>query len=270
MEAARALENNNIGAVIVQDQGRVVGITTDRDLAVRVVGGAMDARETKLGQVMTSPVITLSPRDQQRDAVRLMRERNVRRIPLVEDERLAGIVTLDDLLLDEAAPPEELSAVIAAQIGTGGPTAPSRMPSERRRAARAEATFGRMLNRLTAHGQFENTDDADVAIAVVLSSIVRRLTPDEANDLIAQLPSLMHAALWSLPAGPDKRITRELVEAELADTLSVDPARAAEILQAVGEILAQTVTPGQIQDVRGQLPQDMRSIFPEPAVAGAT
>ena len=61
LDAARAIENNNIGAVVVQDQGRVVGIVTDRDLAVRVVGRALDPRTTPLAGVMTTPVATLAP-----------------------------------------------------------------------------------------------------------------------------------------------------------------------------------------------------------------
>ena len=121
LEAARAIEHNNIGAVVVQDEGRVVGLVTDRDLAVRALGRGHDPRTTTLADVMTTPVLTLSPADGQSDAIRLMRERNIRRIPLVEAQRLVGIVTLDDLLLDEAAPLDELAAVVEAQIGEGGP-----------------------------------------------------------------------------------------------------------------------------------------------------
>src|SRR5690606_36883834 len=108
LDAARAIENNNIGAVVVQDKGSVVGIVTDRDLTVRVVGQGRDPKTTLLSEVMTTPVVTLSPSDSQSDAIRLMQERNVRRIPLVEGERLVGIVTLDDWLLDEAAPLDQL------------------------------------------------------------------------------------------------------------------------------------------------------------------
>lgn len=146
LDAARAIENNNIGAVVVQDKGRVTGIVTDRDLTVRVVGQGLDPQTTPLDQVMTTPVVALSPADSQSDAIRLMQERNVRRIPLVEGERLVGIVTLDDLLLDEAAPLDEVAAVVATQIGEGGPADTVRSPAMVRRAARAEATYRRLLN----------------------------------------------------------------------------------------------------------------------------
>src|SRR5690606_24200781 len=112
IEAARAIEKNNIGAVVVQDSGRVVGIVTDRDLAVRVLAKGLDPANTKLSEIMTSPVATLTPWDTHTDAIALMQKWNVRRIPLVENERLVGLVTLDDLLLDEAAPLEQLGAIV--------------------------------------------------------------------------------------------------------------------------------------------------------------
>jgi CBS domain-containing protein/uncharacterized protein (DUF2267 family) len=261
LDAGRAIENNNIGAVVVQDKGRVVGIVTDRDLAVRVVGYGLDPKTTLLNEVMTTPVATLSPADNQSDAIRLMQERNVRRIPLVEGERLVGIVTLDDLLLDEAAPLDQLAAIVETQIGEGGPAASLRSPAMQRRAARAEATLGRMLNQLRTDAGLETVEEAATALDVVLNSLVRRLTPGEAKDLIAQLPSLLQPKLSALPPGPDRLITRESIETELAQRLGVDPSRAAQLLAAVGATVAQSVSAGQIKDVQGQLPEELRGVF---------
>jgi CBS domain-containing protein/uncharacterized protein (DUF2267 family) len=261
LEAARALENNNIGAVVVQDQGRVVGIATDRDLAVRVVGCALDPRTTLLSAVMTTPVVTLTPADSQSDAARLMRQRNIRRIPLVEEERLVGIVTLDDLLLDEVAPPDQMAAVVQGQIGEGGPAASLRSPAAQRRAGRAQATYGRLLNQLRANADLETSEQAETALEIVLESLVRRLTPGGAENLIAQFPSLLQPTLRALLPGPDKLITRQTIETELSERLDVNPARAAQLLDIVGATVAQTVSPGQIQDVRDQLPEELRSVF---------
>jgi CBS domain-containing protein/uncharacterized protein (DUF2267 family) len=261
LEAARAIENNNIGAVVVQDRGAVVGIVTDRDLTVRVVGQGLDPKTTPLADVMTTPVLTLSPRDSQSDAIQLMQERNVRRIPLVEGKRFVGMVTLDDLLLDEAAPLDQLAAIVQAQIGEGGLPPSPRTPAMRRRAARAEATYGRLLNQLRADAALENAEDAETALDVVLKSVVRRLTPGEAKDLIAQLPSLLQPTLLALPPGPDKSITRSTIEAELVQRLGVDASRAVQILAAVGSTIAQSVSPGQMKDVQSQLPEDLRGIF---------
>ncbi len=261
LEAARAIESNEIGAVVVVKDGQVVGIVTDRDLAVRVVGRGLDPKTTPLSAVMTAGVATLSPMDAQRDAIRVMQERNVRRIPLVEGGRLVGIVTLDDLLLDEAAPLDELAAVVQAQIGAGGPAATARSPASVRRASRAEATYGRLLNQLRADAGLDTVEQAKTALEVVLQALVRRLTPDEAKDLIAQLPSLLHPALHALPPGPDKLITRDTIEAELARRLAVDRTHAARLLAAIGVTIAENVSRGQMDDVRGQLPEDLRGVF---------
>jgi uncharacterized protein (DUF2267 family)/predicted transcriptional regulator len=261
LQAARAIENNNIGAVVVQNKGRVVGLVTDRDLAVRVLGRGLDAEATTLGEVMTTPVVTLAPTDSQCEAIRLMQQRNIRRIPLVEEERAVGIVTLDDLLLDEAASLDQLAAVVEAQIGEGGPAASLRSPATRRSAARAQATYGRMLNQLQAEAHLETSDQAAMALEIVLGSIVQRLTPDEAKDLIAQLPSLLQPTLRALPPGPDKTITRQTMEDELSERLGTDQSHMWQILVAVGDVVAQTVSPGQIDDVHGQLPDGLRGIF---------
>ena len=201
-EAARAIEKNNIGAIVVRDAGRVVGILTDRDLAVRALAAGLDPADTPLSDVMTSPVATLSPSDSQTDAIALMQKWNVRRIPLVEGERLVGIVTLDDLLLDEAAPIEQLGAIVQSQIGEGGPF-DERSPQRLRSLARAEATLKRMLAKVRAAAGFDSDEIAEAALETVLTMLVRRLTPDEAKDLVAQLPSLAapDAASTSVGAG---------------------------------------------------------------------
>ena len=261
LDAARAIESNNIGAVVVQDRGRLVGIVTDRDLTIRVVGRGLDPKTTLIEDVMTMPVEALSPADRQTDAIRLMQERNIRRVPLVEGERIVGMVTLDDLLLDEAAPLDQLALIVAAQIGEGGPTPPVSTPGMERRSARAEATYRRLLNELREDVALETAAEAEIALDVVLNSLVRRLTPDEAKDLISQLPSLLQAKLYALPLGPDKLITREAIEEELAHRLYVGPARAAQILTGVAAVLAQNVSEGQIKDVQSQLPAELRSVF---------
>lgn len=261
-EAARAIENNNIGAVVVQDKGEVVGIVTDRDLAVRVVGRGLDPKTTPIADVMASPVVTLSTSDSQLDAVRLMHERNIRRIPLVDHGRLVGIVTLDDLLIDEAAPIDELASVVAAQIGEGGPTAPVRTRAAARSAGRAASTYGRLLGHVRAAAGLETVEQAETALEIVLAAVVQRLTPEEARDLIAQLPSVLQPSLKALPSGPDKRITMETIVREIVRRMDVDPERATEIVRGVGTTIGQLVSPGQIEDVRAQLPRTMRDVFP--------
>ena len=187
----------------------------------------------------------------------------------MEGKRFVGMVTLDDLLLDEAAPLDQLAAIVHAQIGEGGLPVSPRLPAMKRRAARAEATYGRLLNQLQENAALDSAEDAETALDVVLKSVVRRLTDGEAKDLIAQLPSLLQPTLQALPPGPDKLITRSTIEGELVQRLGVDPPRAAQILAAVGRTIAHTVSAGQIKDVQGQLPEDLRGIFSDVRPAAA-
>jgi CBS domain-containing protein/uncharacterized protein (DUF2267 family) len=269
-DAARAIEHNNIGAVVVQDQGSVVGIVTDRDLTIRVLGRGLDPHSTTVGEVMTKGVVSLAPTDTQASAINLMQKRNIRRIPLVEGNRFVGIVTLDDLLLDDAAPIDRLAAIVEAQIGEGGPAATERSPARRRSAVRAEATYRRVINQVRADTGLDAEGQAERALDVVLEALIRRLVPGEAEDLVAQLPSLLQPSLYALPLGPDKLITRETIELELSRELGVEPTHAAEILACIGALVAQSVSHGQMEDVRGQLPESMRAVFSRPTAAAAS
>lgn len=261
LEAARAIESNDIGAVVVQDQGRVIGIATDRDLTIRVVGQGLDPKTTPLSAVMTSPVATLTPKDNVIDAIGLMQQRGIRRVPLVEDGRPVGIVTLDDLLLDETAALDYVIGIIESQLGTGGPAPSPRLPAAQRGAARAQATYGRLRNQVRVDTKLETSERAETALKVVVESLVRRLTPGEAKDFIAQLPSLLQPGLRALPPGPDKLITREAIEAELIKRLGVNAQRAEQLLASVGATITRIVSPGQIDDMRGQLPPELRVIL---------
>jgi CBS domain-containing protein/uncharacterized protein (DUF2267 family) len=263
LEAARALDNNQVGAIVVQHEGRVAGIVTDRDLAVRVLGQGLDARNTTLAKVMTEGVVTLPPDASRTDALRLMQERRIRRIPLIAEGAVVGVVTLDDLLADEAASLEDFADVVREQVGDGGPMAPTRleMQAARRRASRLDASYRRFLNEFRTESTLPSVDQADTALLLVLSALVRRLTTDEAKDLIAQIPLRIGERLRALPPGPDKSITAKGIQAELADRLGVASARASEVLEAVVKTLDANVSAGQMQNVRDQLPKDLRTVF---------
>lgn len=261
-DAARAIEQNRIGAVVVQDRGRVIGILTDRDLAVRVLGHARDATATRIADVMTPDPVTLAPTDDISAAVLLMQEHNIRRIPLVDGERVVGMVTLDDLLLDEAAPMEALAAIVAAQIEEGGP-ASGGMPTlaQRRSLARTEATLARWINGVREETGLADAGQSRAALDIVLGSLVRRLLPQEARDLIAQLPSLLQPALRALPAGPDRTVGEDSIVAELGVRLDLGPGEAGKVLVTMAGIIAGSISEGQMEDVRGQLPAGLREMF---------
>jgi CBS domain-containing protein len=99
-DAARVMAQDDIGAVLVTEQGRVSGILTDRDIVVRGVAAGRDPGATRVTEVCTSNPVTLTVDQSVEDAIRLVREQDVRRIPVVQDGRPAGIVSIGDLAIE--------------------------------------------------------------------------------------------------------------------------------------------------------------------------
>lgn len=97
-EAAKAMRDLDIGDVVVlDDSGSVSGIVTDRDIAIRAVAERADISDMTVGEICSRDLQMLSPSDSVGDAVRLMTEKAIRRLPIVEDGRPVGIVSLGDL-----------------------------------------------------------------------------------------------------------------------------------------------------------------------------
>lgn len=96
--AARTLTHYNIGAVpVCGTDGRLCGMVTDRDMVIRCVAAGKDPEKTKVRDVMTGSVITAQPDMALQEAAAIMGNRQVRRLPVVENGRLCGIVSLGDL-----------------------------------------------------------------------------------------------------------------------------------------------------------------------------
>lgn len=261
-EAARAMRTNGIGCVVVCEGYEIVGMVTDRDIALRVAGAALDPRRTTLGEVMSRDVATLPPDADATDALRVMRERAIRRVPLVEDGRVVGMVTLDDLVFEMAAPLSEIAAVVKAQIVEPGPARTRRFDewdALERRYARAWATRTKMVAEVEEAADLGSRDQAGVALYIVLAAIAGRLAPAGAETLLAQLPALLRSRLVELPPGPDASITREGVERAVSRELDVRPARAAAIVDAVGRVLAARVP--ATDAIARRLPTDLASIL---------
>jgi CBS domain-containing protein len=99
-EAAREMRDGDVGSVVVIENGKVAGIITDRDIAVRVVAQGLDPDATRVGEAATMPPVTLTVDQSVDDAIRLVREQEIRRIVVVQDDRAAGIVSLGDLAIE--------------------------------------------------------------------------------------------------------------------------------------------------------------------------
>jgi CBS domain-containing protein len=112
-EAARAMRDQEIGDVIVIEHHQVCGIITDRDIAVRIVAEAKDPATTALADICSHSLLTVKSTDSVEHAVRLMRTHTVRRLPVVEEGKAVGIVSLGDLAV-ERDPDSVLGEISAA------------------------------------------------------------------------------------------------------------------------------------------------------------
>jgi CBS domain-containing protein len=114
-DLAATMAEENVGSVVITSDGTPVGIVTDRDLTVRVLGQGVDPTDRTAEDVMTSDLRTVEPDAGFYEATTLMADHGIRRLPVCEGDTLEGIITADDvteLLADEQ---RQLGDVIRAQ-----------------------------------------------------------------------------------------------------------------------------------------------------------
>jgi CBS domain-containing protein len=100
-DVADAMDEHSVGCVVVTDDAqRPLGIVTDRDLVRRVLAPGRDPEKTRARDVMSADVATASAEERLPRVIEIMRARGIRRLPLVEDGRVVGIVALDDIVAE--------------------------------------------------------------------------------------------------------------------------------------------------------------------------
>ncbi len=112
-DVARQMRDADVGAIVVEREGAIAGIVTDRDIVVRAIADGRDPASTQVGDVDSGSVVSVSPDQSLEDARRLMREHDVRRIVVEQGGRAVGILSLGDLAVDGDAD-AELTDISAA------------------------------------------------------------------------------------------------------------------------------------------------------------
>lgn len=112
-QAALTMRDKSIGDVIVEKDGKACGIVTDRDIAIRAIADGKDPAKTNLESICSRDMTFMSPDQSVEDAVRMMKEKSLRRLPIVENGRIVGIVSLGDLAV-ERDPNSALGRISAA------------------------------------------------------------------------------------------------------------------------------------------------------------
>lgn len=99
-EALETMALHDIGALLVMEDGQIVGIVTERDYARKGALMGRDSRETPVRELMTSPVMYVSPQESNENCMALMTEHRLRHLPVLDDGRLVGVLSMRDLVRD--------------------------------------------------------------------------------------------------------------------------------------------------------------------------
>ncbi|MCK4313757.1 CBS domain-containing protein [Candidatus Bathyarchaeota archaeon] len=96
-EAAEVMNKFEIGCLIAVRKGKAMGILTERDVLKRVVADARDTTKTNVKKVMTSPLVVVEPSTDLEEAVKLMFQMKIKKLPVVDGKRLVGLISLTDI-----------------------------------------------------------------------------------------------------------------------------------------------------------------------------
>lgn len=120
-QALEVMAERNVGALVVLEDGRLVGMLSERDYARKVILKGLASRQTAVGDVMTREVVTVGPDHTVDDCMQRMTAGRFRHLPVVEDERVVGIVSIGDLvatiIAEQAFEIEQLRGYVS---GSGG------------------------------------------------------------------------------------------------------------------------------------------------------
>jgi CBS domain-containing protein len=118
-DAARAMKEEDVGSIPIVDGDRLVAILTDRDIVVRTVAEGVDPSAIRVGEIASSDPVTVEPEQSLGDALELMALHQVRRLPVVEGERLVGMLAQADVALEakDKDAGEMLAEISEAPVG---------------------------------------------------------------------------------------------------------------------------------------------------------
>ena len=119
-EALKIMADNNVGALVVLDGENVAGIISERDYARKVILHGKSSREMQVGEIMTSRVYYMRPEQNLQECMAQMTDRHVRHLPILEEGRLVGIISIGDVVKAIIADQESTIKLLESYI-TGGP-----------------------------------------------------------------------------------------------------------------------------------------------------
>lgn len=102
LEAAKLMVERNVGSLLVTEEGETAGIVTERDYLRRVVAGELDGGKTSVREIMSEPLIVVTPQTSVDECMAVMTNRRIRHLPVVEEGDVTGIVSIGDVVKFQA------------------------------------------------------------------------------------------------------------------------------------------------------------------------
>ncbi len=119
--ALETMAEHNVGALVVLENGKLAGVVSERDYARKVILKGLASRDVQVAELMTREVITVTPDDTIATCMKHMNERNIRHLPVLENEQVVGVVSINDvvatIMKDQAFEIEQLQGYISGTVG---------------------------------------------------------------------------------------------------------------------------------------------------------
>ena len=117
-EALQLLAQYEVGAILVMDQGKMVGVMSERDYSRKVALQGRNSKETLVADIMTREVITVTPQTRTRDCMTLMSQRKIRHLPVVDGQKVLGMISIRDIMDDIIADHELTISQLTSYISS--------------------------------------------------------------------------------------------------------------------------------------------------------
>jgi CBS domain-containing protein len=117
-DALQQLANHNVGAMMVMDQGKLVGVFSERDYTRKIALAGKSSKDTQVKDIMTPDVLTVSPQTRTRDCMALMSQKKIRHLPVVDGNTVLGMISIRDIMNDIIADHEQTIGHLTSYIAS--------------------------------------------------------------------------------------------------------------------------------------------------------
>lgn len=257
-DAARAMENHKVGCVLVSSEHHIVGMITDRDLAIHVLAFDQPA-DLPLKKIMTTNLVCIDRTASIEEALKVMEVNGVRRVPVLDYtrhgiEQCIGLVTLDDILMIRGASIDQASRIVKSQLMRRIFHPRFRHMKENREQS-LDHFYQVMAREMAVPEAF-----AERVSYFLLKEFLQKVPATNATHFISQLPSLIRSDMMNIPAGTDRRLKAKSMIEDLHIGFQITEKTAHDLIPKFWRGLKKALNPEIVLYIEVILPKDFRAL----------